>query len=208
MLDPTKHPAVYIDFEGQKDERPVLLGILVDDGVSDQFTQHIIDPRFYHLAPHGKSTITSTLLDAVQAVPHEFPVYAWSSHEETVLTELADGNELILGLAERVINAITIAEPWAKKNKDTWYPSPRPFRGRHTLDQYMARVEYKVPTVHGPMKTGARIATTLALLEKEKPYDLWTGTQKSKWTNLLQHNRHDCYGMQAVLERIWTDTDH
>lgn len=204
MTAKASRAAVFIDFEGRKDQHPVLLGVLICGESSSQFTQHIIDHRFKPLATLRESTCASTLVEALETIPPDLPVFAWSKHESAVLTSLASGSSVILGMASRVRDAIEVARPWARTQAPAWSPVSTRFRGRHTLDQYMKRVGYQVPTVHGPMNTGKRLAETAVLLDRGKPYEAWTPTQKSKWTNVLEHNRHDCYGMQAVLERIWS----
>lgn len=205
MSTTASRTAVYIDFEGRKDQHPVLLGVLICGESSKHFMQHIIDERFDSLAPHRTSTCSSSLVGALETIPADLPVYAWSKHESAVLTSLAGGSALILQMASRIRDAIEVAKPWARTQAPEWSPVSTRFRGRHTLDQYMKRVGYQVPAIHGPMNTGKRLAETAVLLDRGKPYEAWTATQKSKWTNVLEHNRHDCYGMQAVLERIWSE---
>jgi hypothetical protein len=73
---------------------------------------------------------------------------------------------------------------------------------------YLGAIGYEVPTSHGPGNTGSRIQAVRAALERTGgSYESLTRVQKSKWTNLLQHNRHDCEGMKAFCLKAAADLE-
>jgi hypothetical protein len=70
----------------------------------------------------------------------------------------------------------------------------------------MKLIGYSVPATHGPGNTGARISYIRERLpSRGGNFCRLTPTTKSKWTNVLQHNRHDCVGMRAVVMRAAAD---
>jgi hypothetical protein len=193
--------SAYIDFEGRTDEQPILLGVLLCTDGELCFRQYLLDERFHFLADMKATTLVASLETALEFIPADHRVYAWSSHEEKMLQKYlpATGAEL---WANRVTNAIPIARRWSRSLPASEQPVRQAGRGTHTLDQYMRIAGYRVPTVHGPLKTGTRIALFESLIDRGRPYQSWTKGQKSHWTKFLNHNRHDCFGLKSVLEHI------
>ena len=71
--------------------------------------------------------------------------------------------------------------------------------GRYRLAPIMALAGYEVPAIHGPELTGRRLRYLRSQLEKRAgSYAALTRCTKAKWTNVLKHNLHDCYGMRSV----------
>jgi hypothetical protein len=133
-------------------------------------------------------------------------VYAWSSHEQTVIDELLSDADLSSQWTDRIIDAKKLAKRWAKVTFPSHQFKKTERRGRHTLDQYLDLIKYKVPTVHGAGKTGKRLRSLRETLIKGQPFESWPTSKKKYWTNLLAHNKHDCYGMMAIIDRISADS--
>ena len=49
-------------------------------------------------------------------------------------------------------------------------------------------------------------ATSAIFLNNGQPFETWPPSKKKYWTNLLAHNKHDCYGMMSIIDRIAADT--
>ena len=109
-----------------------------------------------------------------------------------------------LGLiwANRIIDAKKLAKVWARTKHPQHKFEKKEFRGRHTLDQYLELIEYKVPTVHGAGKTGSRLTKIREMISTGRTFDDWPPSIKSHWTKLLAHNMHDCYGMKEIVDAI------
>jgi hypothetical protein len=201
------HRAIYIDFEGNMDMPPTLLGIYVGDESTEDLRQAIHEPAFWPLAQQSQSRTVaarevyaqplvqtlSTLKD--QAIAEDRRVIAWSSREAIAIRESGCDDDTLHFFEEQLIDAKIIAKRWKHKT----YPHirwQRRARGAtHSLDRYMELVGYHVPLVNGPGKTGTRLRNLRARLESGRPM---TKGLRSHWTKLLNHNFHDCRGMRAV----------
>ena len=106
-----------------------------------------------------------------------------------------------------VENAIPIARPWRRRHHRgvAFETLKRGRPSRNPLAGYLELVGYPVAWVHGPNNTAQRIRHLRDALGKRGTYAALTTVQKNKWANLLSHNRHDCVGMRAVMERVALD---
>jgi hypothetical protein len=98
-------------------------------------------------------------------------------------------------------DAHRLAKRWRTICAPAWMPPlrPRARGGRHTLAAYMDKLGYVVPSALGPNQTGQRLkAVREMLIAREFEYARLTRTVKGKWTKVLGHNRHDCFGMRHV----------
>ncbi len=204
---------IFIDFEGNKDQPPTFLGVLERTAKGELFRQYILEDIFAVLAPseqHRQLRVAS-LIEIFHDIDIRFGqqsvIYAWSSREQTAIDELLEGTDLATQWANRVTDAKHLAKRWARTAFPKHNFKKTEFRGRHTLDQYLELIDYKVPTVHGAGKTGTRLRSLRETLIKGQPFDTWPPSKKKYWTNLLAHNRHDCYGMMAIIDRISADRE-
>ena len=199
---------IYIDFEGNKDSPPTFMGVLECTENTESFYQYILEDEFKILAPSAQhqqlraGTIDSILSSIQDQHLAETPIYAWSSHEQDVIDNLLSGISLNASWNNRVIDAKKIAKRWARIKFPDHQFEKTDFRGRHTLDQYLELIGYKVPTVHGAGKTGSRLTKIREMISTGRSFDDWPPSIKSHWTKLLAHNMHDCYGMKAIVDAI------
>jgi hypothetical protein len=195
---------IFIDFEGNRDEHPVILGVLEHSSGQPVFTQWILDPLFQPLAEHNERLRAGSLTDVLTRIDREHgvssSVYAWSTHEQQVITGAELPADLLASWSDRVIDAKVVAKRWARIAHPEFKPARIAGRGRHTLDQYLDLANYAVPRMHGAGNTGSRLRSLRTALEKGKTFSQLTSVQKAKWTNLLEHNRHDCFGMARLVE--------
>jgi hypothetical protein len=199
---------IYIDFEGNKDSPPTFIGVLECTDNTENFYQYILEDGFKILAPSTQhqqlkaGTIDSILTSIHSRHSAETPIYAWSSHEQDVIDILLSGTSLSTSWNNRIIDAKKIAKRWARTKFPEHQFEKTDFRGRHTLDQYLELIGYKVPTVHGAGKTGSRLTKIREMISTERSFDDWPPSVKSHWTKLLAHNMHDCYGTKAIVDAI------
>ena len=199
---------IYIDFEGNKDSPPTFIGVLECTDNTENFYQYILEDGFKILAPSAQhqqlkaGTIDSILTSIHSRHSAETPIYAWSSHEQDVIDILLSGTSLSTSWNNRIIDAKKIAKRWARTKFPEHQFEKTDFRGRHTLDQYLELIGYKVPTVHGAGKTGSRLTKIREMISTERSFDDWPPSVKSHWTKLLAHNMHDCYGTKAIVDAI------
>lgn len=209
---PDDRDAIFIDFEGNKDLPPTLLGVLERVNGVETFHQYVLEESFAPLASSPKhrklllSSIREILEDLDIRFPYETPVYAWSSREQIVIDEFLAGSKLVARWESRITDAKKLARHWARKHHPTHSFVKKEFRGRHTLDQYLSLINYVVPTVHAAGHTGHRLRSLRETLLSDRPLETWPPSLNRYWTNLLAHNKHDCYGMMALLDRITTDS--
>jgi len=202
---------IYIDFEGNKDKPPTLLGVLERTKDGEIFRQIILEDVFEILAPserHPQLRVDS-LANVLSHVDNHYgpdvPIYAWSSHEQATIDDILVDTEVSSQCLNRIIDAKKLAKRWARAEFPDHKFEKTEFRGRHTLDQYLDLIGYTVPTVQGAGKTGTRLTSLRETLMKGQQFESWPRSKKTYWTNLLAHNLHDCYGMMAIVDRINAD---
>ncbi len=200
--------AIYIDFEGNVDAPPVLLGTHCEDSESTGRMEHIVhDPTFWPLTAEAQSpsvaaqsVVAATLVDTLAAVQHRAitenrRVISWSRREADAIRASGCSDETLHFFEEHLVDAKVIAKNWKRRAHPGHRWSRLPRVGIHTLDRYMALVGYAVPTAHRPGKTGTRLRSIRTRLDSGKPL---TRGLRAHWTKLLNHNFHDCRGMRAV----------
>ena len=200
--------AIYIDFEGNADAPPTLLGVYVQDPEHGGSMRHLVhEPAFWPLgaAPQSPSVaadevVVASLPSALDAIKHRATtenrlVISWSRREALAIRESGCSDDTLHFFEEHLVDAKVIAKNWKRKAHpdQRWERLPRV--GIHTLDRYMALVGYTVPTAHRPGKTGSRLRSIRARIESGKPL---TRGLRAHWTKLLNHNFHDCVGLHAV----------
>jgi len=188
--------ALCIDFEGQKDKPPVLLGCATRTGraSSPPAWQYITDPTFEPLARVGEMELL-TLSAAVERILHraekkDRQIIAWSEHELNVVKAYCP--EHLERFESRYVNARTYAVYWRNKCHGTDKPETA------TLANYLALIGHAVPIGAGPGDVGETIGLARKSLEKGFGVNGLTDNQRRRWELLREHNRHDCVGMRKV----------
>lgn len=197
--------AIYIDFEGNEDKRPTLLGVLWPRGAHRPgFEQYVFEETFFGAADVSgrlRAELPERVAHIVRvATTDNLEIVAWSEHELNMVKKWApDSAE---GFSARYRNAIPIARQWRRQlHPDVALKRTR-YGGSNALASYMKLVGHQVSSSHGPLNTGARLTELRKQLTKKGlDFTRVTPVGKRKWTNLLKHNRHDCVGMRCVDER-------
>jgi hypothetical protein len=193
--------ALYIDFEGCKNQSPVLLGVLRRAGRSERpwVQQVVVDETFVDMGLPTMSLRAAVEGVVMRAERRDRRIVSWSEHDlEIVRTLREDAPELVDRFELRYANALRVAKRWRTLAHDR----NRPDDGR--LASYLALIEYVVPGEAGGGDVGETIRILRPRLERGQQL---TERQWQRWNDLLEHNRHDCAGMKRVCVRAATELD-
>ena len=186
--------ALYVDFEGRKDEPPVLLGVhRRGRGPHPYVQQDVVDPVFAGLVPRYLP-LRDAVENVVRRAEHgDRRIVSWSEHDLRVVRTLADEDpELVGRFEDRYANARAFAEYWRNK----LHGGDKPEKGR--LADYLALIGYRVPDDAEPGHVGDTIRDLRPRLSRALAL---TPAQQARWNRLVEHNRFDCAGMRAVCLR-------
>lgn len=70
---------------------------------------------------------------------------------------------------------------------------------KNSLASFMKATGYKVPAIHGPGNTSQRILYVRNQVLRKGHFNAISSSAKTKWTNVLSHNYHDCVGLRHVM---------
>jgi hypothetical protein len=188
--------ALYIDFEGRKDQPPVLLGCTRRSRAHGELSvwQAITDATFAQLADSDQLELLS-LADAVERIlmraeKKNRRIVAWSEHELNVVRRYCP--EHLDRFESRFINARSLAERWRNKCHGGQKPAS------NKLVAYLELIRYEVPEGAGPDRVGDTLKTLKAAFDRGRRASNLTVNQHQRWRDLRNHNRHDCAGMRSV----------
>lgn len=184
--------ALYVDFEGEKDKLPILLGVLrrAGKGSTPFVHQDVVDEAFASLGVPAISLRDAVEKAVLRAEHGDRRIVSWSQHDLEVARTLRDDDpELVARFEDRYANALSIAKRW----RNRCHGGAKPATGR--LADYLALIGYPVPDDAAPGQVGETIRVLRRPLEQGLPL---TARQRSRWERLVEHNRHDCAGMRRV----------
>jgi hypothetical protein len=199
---------LFIDFEGNKDREPSLLGSYWIDGGRPRFKQYVMEPRFWLLAEmglrptmHAQALMPCNFSEALQGLAYRAQsenrlLFAWSSREIKAIQRYLHDPELVAWYEANLVNVLKLAKSWKRRVHPgvVWKRRDR-FNPVHSLERYQKLCCYLVPAVHRTGRTGKRLQRLRARLAAGHPL---TARLKGHWTKLLNHNFHDCRGMREV----------
>ena len=186
--------ALYIDFEGRKDEPPVLLGVHRRGRGSRPYVQQdVVDEAFAGLVPRYLP-LHGAIENVVRRAEHgNRRIVSWSEHDLRVVRTLADEDpDLVARFEASYVNALAVAKRW----RNRLHGGDNPEHGR--LADYLVLIGYPVPDDAEPGHVGDTIRDLRPRLERGLPL---TVSQQARWGHLVEHNRFDCAGMRAVCLR-------
>ena len=212
---------IYIDFEGGGAVRTAFLGVLwVDDDEELVFRQDIFDEalwplvseRNFHNNEHWQpADLTETLEELKDLAEVENrKVFAYTEYEKNRIEEhLPDGELSDWWMnGENLVNARPIAKTWKTLN----HPNVKfpPQEGQtsewHSLANYLAMIEYEVPTEYGPGVVATaidQVRTELIATDGAGPLSEEAGFG---WQQAVMHNFHDCNGMRQLMIKCGTES--
>jgi hypothetical protein len=192
--------ALYIDFEGEKDKPPVILGVHRRGRGARPFVYvDVVDETFASLAASSRS-LRDAVATVVRRAEHgDRRIVSWTEHDLKVVRALRDEDrDLVARFEARYVNARLVARRWRNK----LHGGDNPESGR--LADYLALIGYVVPDEAAPGQVGETIRVLRRRLERGLPL---TATQRSRWERLVEHNRHDCAGMRRVCLQATTELE-
>jgi len=183
--------ALYIDFEGNKDRPPVLLGVhRVGRGEHPHVQQDVTDPLFDGLVPRYLPLLDAVRRVVVRAEHKGRVIVAWTQHElDVVRVHGAIDPDLVARFEQRYVNAYAVAKRW----RNRLHGGDKPDEG--TLYTWLALIGWPV----GEAAEAGHVGTTLRSLRTtlEAGRQL-SGSQLAAWDRLVAHNHLDCVGMRRL----------
>jgi hypothetical protein len=183
--------ALYIDFEGNKDRPPVLLGVhRVGRGEHPHVQQDVTDPLFDGLVPRYLPLLDAVRNVVVRAEAKGRVIVAWTQHELAVVRrDCAADPDLVARFEQRYVNAYAVAKRW----RNRLHGGDKPDEG--TLYAWLALIGWPV----GEAAEAGHVGTTLRSLRTtlEAGRQL-SGSQLAAWDRLVAHNHLDCVGMRRL----------
>ena len=191
--------ACYIDFEGRKDQAPVLLGwaVQAERSRAPRIQQVLLESRFAPLRHPSDPLIASlpAIIETItaQAEAQDRLIVTWSEHELRLVTAYCPP-VLAARFEARFVNARKVAVRWSSTQSLENRPAG------HRLLDYLTWVGYPLPAD----ADGGRVGSTIRQIEQT--LDRGTGrhsvsltaNQIHRFEQLRTHNRHDCLGMRLV----------
>jgi hypothetical protein len=186
--------ALYIDFEGEKDKPPVILGVHRRGRGARPFVYvDVVDETFASLAASSRSLHDAVATVVRRAERRDRRIVSWTEYDLKVVRTLRDEDpELVARFEARYVNALSVAKHWRNK----LHGGAKPARGH--LADYLPLISYSVPEDAAGGQVGETIRVVRRRLERGLPLN---AAQRSRWERLVEHNRHDCAGMRQVCLR-------
>ena len=212
---------IYIDFEGGGAVRTAFLGVLwVDDDEKRVFRQDIFDEALWPVVakrnlPNSEHWQPADLTETLEglrelAEGENRMVFAYSEYERNRIEEHLPEGELYDWWmnGENLVNARPIAKRWKTLNRPSIRFPPREGQTSewHSLANYLALIEYEVPTEYGPGVVAAAIdqtRTELIATDGAAPLSEEAGFG---WQQAVMHNFHDCNGMRQLMIKCGTES--
>lgn len=205
--------ALYIDFEGRKDEPPVLLGMLYATGRSfDKIVlRHVVlnpalEPLVGAVRIEGldryeceRQTMKQVVADLLKrARSKSRPIVSWSQHEQSKISEDGMTGNARRWLPEWYRDAKATAKRWVYEAHPQEVQRWRDAGEKHRLVNYMALVgmEYPAGTEGGAI--GDRINRVRHGLATRGSWESLVETQRQAWTEVVIHNAVDCLATRRV----------
>jgi hypothetical protein len=185
--------AIYIDFEGGKDQPPVVLGVY-----RDSIQQYVLDRAFVPAGPRYREPREAIRATVDKAQRLKRRIVSWSEYDLDVVRELTNDPRLVRELEACYGNGRALAARWASRITGI----DKPATG--DLEHYLALIDFDVPESAGPGRVGKTVRSVRPSLEAGREL---TEHQAERWADLLEHNRFDCEGMRAVCVRAATDLE-
>ena len=189
--------AIYLDYEGNKDKAPTLLGW----AVSGAYKAAIVEPLFATCADryrakgiYAEDHAKLVLRLITQAEDENRLIVSWSEHDFNQMAMVLKPDD-VKRLLVIYRNAIRTARPW---HQITIGRLP----GRATLDYFESLTGYAVPEKFGLGLVGEALRLIRSQLKEGRDYSGLSDKARLDWVKIVKHNRHDLIGMAHVLKFI------
>lgn len=190
---------IYIDYEGNIDKAPTLLGWRVD-GVNHAA---IIEPAFATCARRFRAKYVEFMEHSIlakqlllQASAQGRLIFSWSEHDlklmHAVLSQDEQEQSTLL-----YKNAIKPARSWYWKKNKVVAPDG-------SLSFFCDNTGFNVPERFGVGIVGSGLRLIRSQLTAGRDYADLTPKARSSWVTIVRHNRLDLEGMEHVLRATLT----
>jgi hypothetical protein len=184
--------AVYLDFEGLKDQPPVLAGVLCEA----KFRQVVFDERFQTAAQAWRLTcqpFAQTMIELQRRCQDEGRLLVcFSEFELRQVEQHCDVN-----LAAHYVNALACARRW----KNRFHPA-QPMED-YRLKSFFRLIKYRVPECIGEGNAAERLRYVRDQLAAHAGlFKRVSAGAKERWRLLLAYNDHDCRGMRVLMRKV------
>ena len=193
MTEIEARQAIYIDFEGGKDEPPVFIGIM-----RKHVQQYVLDRAFKPAGPEYVELRRAIATIVSRAEKQDRRIASWSEHDLDIVRGMKAEPKLVRAFEARYANGRALAARWATRMDRIVKPEDG------DLEDYLGLVGFDVPPHAAPGNVGETIRRLRPTLEAGRPL---TPGQSQAWEELREHNRYDCEGMRAVCVRAAADLD-
>ena len=138
----------------------------------------------------------------------EGPIVSWSGHELKVVKNAGLPDDLVQAFEARWQNALANVRPWKARLYSDWKLPVVAEADGHALKRYTAAIGYEIPEALAPGNAAKWLRYVLKCLQaKGGRYRGVSDRAKRHWHYLLDYNRHDCAGMEAVYQRACRELD-
>lgn len=189
--------AIFIDYEGNIDREPTLLGWRVDG----QTHAAILEVEFatcsdryrakdVHLKDH--SQLASNLL--LRACDEDRVIVSWSEHDLRVVNQVLSAKDQER-FSSRYRNAITTARSWHYKTMEKRAPVG-------DLSYFCQLLGFPIPKKYGTGKVGHALRLIRNQLHEGREYPELTPKARASWVAIVKHNDLDLRSMEFVLQSM------
>lgn len=191
--------AIFLDYEGNIDKPPTLLGWRVDGKTHAA----IVEPAFSACSNRYRAKNVTLVHHAVlalrliaQAEDEGRKIVSWSEHDLEVMSKVLDESQQDrLRVVYR--NAICTARPWYRRTT-----------GRSIKDASLANFSellgFDVPARYGLGVVGQGLRLIRGQIREGRTYAELTPRARASWVAVVKHNRLDLEAMEHVLLSIST----
>lgn len=189
--------AIFIDYEGNIDRSPTLLGWRVDGlshGAIVEEAFRTCSDRYrakgIEWQPHHQ--VASRLLQ--QACEEDRVLVSWSEHDLRLLQAVLPKKDHARLLA-RYRNAIPAAKTWHLRTLQSRAP-------QRELAYFCQLLGFPVPRRYGPGKVGQGLRLLRGQLQEGRSYPELTPKARACWVAVVKHNDLDLRALEYVLRAM------
>jgi hypothetical protein len=203
--------AIYLDFEGRKNESPALLGTLWVPlrRSTPKFLQHALEPSLRTHALDGKlrfAPLRSRILAVLSRAQREDRMLVgWSSYEVKVVRRHCPSQAL--AFEEIYRDAKIVAKRWRSKLHPELNVHDTEWGPTHTLAKYERFLGIERPEDLGAKEMAESVKRLRKAAERYGSLDDAPASTLPHLEHLMEHNRYDCIDTREIALRVLTDLE-
>jgi hypothetical protein len=189
--------AIYIDYEGNKDSAPTLLGW----SIGEKCFASIVEPSFATCAKRYRASQVDVqehkaLADAIlkKAEEEGRMIVSWSEHDLNVMAQVLEEPQRLRRVYR---NAIKTARRWHQKKHGS-------LPNAATLAYFAELLNFPIPEIFGRGIVGDGLRLVRGQLSSGRTYADLTPAARLAWVKIVKHNRFDLDAMKHIVESCVT----